>query len=93
MEQLVPHQRLRADGVAAAVHGVHTEEHLPALGIGVRVAVVHLNGSAHRDRLDIVRREKIIRSRRVPAELPCVYDGQGLRAAVSDAELRRSYLP
>lgn len=80
-------------GVAAAVHGVHAEEHPPALGIGVRVAVVHLNGSAHRDRLDIVRREKIIRSRRVPAELPRVHDGHGLRAAVSDAELRRSYLP
>ena len=93
MEQLVPHQRLRADGVAAAVHGVHAEEHLPALGIGVRVAVVYLNGSAHRDRFDIVRREKIIRSRRVPAELLRVHDGHGLRAAVSDSELRRGYFP
>ena len=93
VEQLVPHQRLRADGVSAAVHGVHAEEHLPALGIGVRVAVVHLNGSAHRDRLDIVRREKIIRSRRVPADLPRVHYGHGLRAAVLDAELCRGYLP
>ena len=93
VEHLVLHQHLRADGVASAVHGVHAEEHPPALGIGVRVAVSHLDRPAHRYRLKPVLQYGVVGALRLAAELPRVHDGHGLRAAVSDAELRRSYLP